>query len=339
MLTIKQKGVNNNMKDAILKLLKNNSEYLSGEEISNILGVSRTAIWKHIRTLKREGYGIESQTKLGYRLFRVPDRLYPEEIKEYLKTAKIGRIILYDETVDSTNITAKGIAEKGFEEGTVVVAEVQTAGKGRLGRGWHSPHGTGIWMSVMVKPTIIPMDAPKITLLTAVSVAQAVWQELGIKPGIKWPNDILMQGKKVCGILTEIKADMDRIHYIIVGIGINVNDHEFPSEIGEIATSLKMETGIDINRAKMAAAVLNNWEENYQEFLQRGFSRIKSVWKEYSVNLRAEVTVHTLKDTIQGRAVDIDDEGMLLVEDTGGTIHKIVAGDVSLRRGGAKHEN
>jgi len=334
MLTIKQKGVNNAMKDAILKLLKsNNSKYLSGEEISNILGVSRTAIWKHIRTLKNEGYVIESQTNLGYFLSMVPDRLYAEEIKVYLKTAKIGGTVIYQDAVDSTNITAKDIAEKGFEEGTVVVAEMQTAGKGRLGRGWHSPYGTGIWMSVIVKPTIMPMDAPKITLLTAVSVAQAIRQEIGIKPGIKWPNDILMQGKKICGILTEIKADMDRIHYIIVGIGINVNVSEFSSDIRDIATSLKLETGIDINRAKMAAAVLNNWEENYLEFLQGDFSRIKSAWKEFSVNLGEEVTVTTLKDTIQGRAVDIDDDGMLLVEDNRGNIHKIVAGDVSLRKG------
>ncbi|MEL7565194.1 MAG: biotin--[acetyl-CoA-carboxylase] ligase [Dehalobacterium sp.] len=327
------------MKNAILKLLKGNSEYLSGEEISNILGVSRTAIWKHIRTLKSEGYVIESQTKLGYLLLKVPDRMYPEEIKGYLKTAQIGGTILYEDTVDSTNITAKDIADQGFEEGTVVVAEMQTAGKGRLGRGWHSSYGTGIWMSVMVRPTIMPVDAPKITLLTAISVAQAIRQETGVSPGIKWPNDILIKGKKVCGILTEIKADMDLIHYIIVGIGINVNESEFSSDISNIATSLKMETGRDINRVKMAAAVLNNWEENYFEFLQRGFSRIKSAWREFSINLGQEVTVTTLKDTIQGRAIDIDDDGLLLVEDNRGTLHKIVAGDVSLRKGELNHEN
>ncbi|MGI6684323.1 MAG: biotin--[acetyl-CoA-carboxylase] ligase [Bacillota bacterium] len=327
------------MKNAILKLLKNSTDYLSGEEISSVLGVSRTAVWKHIRNLKNDGYIIESQTKLGYRLLKIPDRLYPEEIKEHLNTIKVGQVIFYYQSVNSTNISAKEIAEKGFKEGTLVVGEMQTEGKGRLGREWHSPYGTGIWMSLIVRPEIPPMDAPKITLLTAVSAAHAIWQETGLKPGIKWPNDILLHGKKLCGILTEIKADMDQIHYIIVGLGINVNDCEFPDDIRDIATSLKLETGNTMNRAKIAAAILNNWEENYQEFLHHGFSRIKSHWKDYSVNLGQEITVHTLKDTIQGRMVDIDDEGLLLVEDRAGIIHKIVAGDVSLRGEVKKHEN
>lgn len=319
------------MKAEILKLLKERNQYLSGEEISNLLGVSRTAIWKHMNTLKAEGYLIESQTNRGYRLLQVPDRLFPEEIKEYLHTEKIGRTIVYQETVNSTNLVAKEVAEKGFVEGTVAVSEMQTGGKGRLGRTWYAPFGTGIWMSMIVKPEIIPMDAPKITLLTAVSVAQAVRQETGIKPGIKWPNDLLINGKKICGILTEMKADMDRIHYVIIGIGINVNEEQFPADIRETATSLKLETGKAINRAGLAAVVLNKWEENYQDFLQGGFSRIKPRWKEYTVNLGADVTVNTLQGVIQGRAVDIDDEGMLLVEDSEGIMHKIVAGDVSLR--------
>lgn len=332
MLTIIKKVVDNEMKDAILRMLKNNSAYLSGEEISNALGVSRTAIWKHMRTLKSEGYVIESQTKVGYRLLQVPDRLYPEEIKAYLKTAQIGQTIIYQDTVDSTNIKAKDVAEKSVADGTVVIAEMQTGGKGRLGRLWHSPHGTGIWMSILVKPDILPMDASKITLLTAVSVAQGIEQELGVRPGIKWPNDILIRGKKVCGILTELKADMDRVHYLIVGMGINVNDNEFPGDLTRIATSLKLETGIDINRAKMTAAILNSWEKNYFDFLQNGFSKIRSAWKEYSINLGAEVTVDTIKDVIQGIAVDIDHDGALLVEDQRGIVHQILAGDVSLRK-------
>lgn len=327
------------MKDAILKLLKSNRDYLSGEEISNVLGVSRTAIWKQMNTLRSAGYVIESQTKLGYRLLKVPDRLYPEEIKSHLKTAQIGRNIFYQDTLDSTNIKAKDIAEKSLTDGTVVVAERQTGGKGRLGRVWNSPHGTGIWMSVLVKPDILPMDASKITLLTAVSVAQGIEEVLGIRPGIKWPNDILIRGKKVCGILTEMKADMDRVHHLIVGIGINVNDNEFPADLSGIATSLKLETGIDINRAKMTAAILNSWEKNYFEFLQNGFSKVRSAWKDYSINLGVEVTVNTIKDVIQGIALDIDQDGALLVEDLRGIVHQILAGDVSLRKGEINHED
>ena len=327
------------MKNEILQLLKKSTGYLSGEEISASLGISRTAVWKHIRTLKNEGYIIDSQTKLVYALIQVPDRLYPEEIKAHLNTKKIGRQIFYFPSVSSTNTTAKEIAEKGFQEGTVVIGEMQTSGKGRLSRGWHSPFGTGIWMSLIVKPAIAPMDAAKITLLTAVSAAQAVKEECGLKPGIKWPNDLLFQGKKLCGILTEMKADMDQIHYIIVGIGINVNDTEFPEDIRDTATSLKLAAGKEINRIKLAAAVLNRWEVNYLEFLESGFSRIKSRWKEHAVNLGQPVTVYTLQETIRGRALDIDDEGMLLVQDQQGKIHKIVAGDVSLRNGGKENEN
>ncbi|WP_148138028.1 biotin--[acetyl-CoA-carboxylase] ligase [Candidatus Formimonas warabiya] len=320
------------MKEKILRLLKSEDQYLSGEEISNLLGVSRTAVWKHINTLKTEGYVIESQTKLGYRLLGAPDRLYPEEIKDGLNTEYIGRNIDYHEAVDSTNQTAKEMAEREFAEGTVVVAEMQTAGKGRLGRKWNSPFGTGIWMSLIVRPPIAPPDAPKITLLTAVAVAEGIVHETGMKPGIKWPNDVLVNGKKVCGILTEMKADMDRIHYVVVGMGINVNDQNFPEEIRETATSLQIETGSRMNRARIAASILNDWEKNYQNFLSQGFAPVKDGWKNYAVNLGKEVSVTTFKETISGRAMDIDEDGMLLVKDATGKIHRIVAGDVSLRK-------
>ncbi len=331
MLIIYNNEVNKMMKEKILQLLKTRNDYLSGEEISNILGVSRTAIWKQINVLRNEGYVIESQTKSGYRLVQIPDRLYPEEIKEHLKTKCVGQNICYYQSVNSTNTTAKNMTEKEFAEGLVVITELQTSGKGRLGRQWHSPFGTGIWMSILAKPAIAPADAPQITLLSAVAVAEGITQEAGIKAEIKWPNDVTINGKKVCGILTEIKADMDRIHYIIVGIGINVNDLEFPDEIMKVATSLRIEQGKMLNRAKLAAAVLNFWELYYRDFLAHGFGRIKDQWKKYSVNSGKNVTVRTLKNTIEGIVLDIDDNGMLLVRDHEGVLHKIIAGDVSLR--------
>lgn len=320
------------MKEKILQLLKDSQEYISGEEISNILGVSRTAIWKHINALKGEGYLIESQTKLGYRLIKTPDRLYPAEISGYLKTKWLGHNLVYNETIDSTNRIARELAEAGGDAGTVVLAEQQTAGRGRLGRQWHSPFGTGIWMSLILKPQISPEDAPKITLVTAVAVAQAFKELTDLQPGIKWPNDILFQGKKACGVLTELKADMDCIHYVIAGIGINVNDEIFPEEIQQIATSLRIESGSILERTKIVGAILNNIEHYYELWQQEGFESIRDTWKKYSINLNREVTINTLKDIIHGVAVDIDEDGLLLVKDAQGLIQRITAGDVSLRR-------
>lgn len=320
------------MKDQILRMLKQNSGYLSGEEISGSLGISRTAVWKHINSLKADGYTIDSQTKTGYRLIHRPDCLFPEEIRENLCTNEVGRNIVYFESVDSTNRAARELADKDAGGGTVVVAEKQTAGKGRLGREWHSPFRTGIWMSVILRPEIAPVDAPKITLAVATAVAKALAEETGLNPGIKWPNDILLNGKKVCGILTEMKADMDRIHYVIVGMGINVNDMEFPEGLRETATSLFLEAVKSFSRPLITAAVLNQLEPVYFSLIQKGFGEIRGDWKKYSVNLGREVMVNTIKETIEGVATDIDQDGLLLVKKADGSIQKITAGDVTMRR-------
>lgn len=320
------------MKWAIIKLLKKSEQYLSGEEISGVLGVSRTAVWKHINSLKEDGYVIESQTKLGYRLLKAPDRLYPAEIEEYLPAGIGERDICYQEYINSTNLLARELAEVGANHGTVVLAEEQTAGKGRLGRKWHSPFGTGIWMSVILRPRMAPVDAPKITLATAVAIARTVRTETGLAPGIKWPNDIIIAGKKVCGILTEIKADMDCIHYVIVGLGLNVNNLEFPGEIFSVATSLRQQSGQFLNRAKIAAGLIWNLENCFQELIDQGFGALRNEWREYCINIGREVTVTGLNEVIEGRAVDIDQDGLLIVQDQEGRIQKVVAGDVTLRK-------
>ncbi|MCR6545293.1 biotin--[acetyl-CoA-carboxylase] ligase [Dehalobacterium formicoaceticum] len=319
------------MKNEVLRFLREQEEYLSGEEISRRLGISRTAVWKQINTLKKEGYEIASQTRIGYRLISVPDRLYPEEIQKQLRTNLVGRNMIYRERVDSTNILARQTGETGFVDGTVILAEEQTAGKGRLGRVWHSPMGTGINMSLLLRPAIPVSDAAKITLLTGAAVARGLEEITGLKIGIKWPNDLQIQGKKVSGILTEIKADMDQIHYLIVGIGINVNEQDFPEELRETATSLHMEVGRQVSRIETAAVVLNHWEEIYQRFLTQGFTVVREEWKQYAVTLGKEVHVRTINETIHGQALDIDEDGLLLVQDEDHQIHRIMAGDVTLR--------
>jgi BirA family biotin operon repressor/biotin-[acetyl-CoA-carboxylase] ligase len=321
------------MRDKILSLLKKDPlSYLSGEDISNILGISRTAVWKHVNSLKEEGYVIDSITKLGYRLIRVPDRLYEAEISGFLDTESFGRNIVYFNKVDSTNIVARKLAEEGAEHGTVVVAEEQTAGRGRLGRNWKSSLGTGIWMTVIMRPQIIPAEAPKITLTSAVAVAEAISECSTLSPKIKWPNDIMINGKKVCGILTEIKADIDCIHYVVVGIGININQESFPDELAQTATSLRIEGEKTYERVKIAGMMLNQLEKWYLSLMDKGFGEIRDRWKEYSINLGRHVYVNNMKEAIEGIAVDIDQNGFLVVKDATGTVHTISAGDVTLRR-------
>jgi len=319
------------MKDQVLALLKRSEDYLSGEAISRLLGVSRTAVWKQVNNLRDEGYRIDSQRNSGYRLTSVPDKLYPGEIQPSLHTAVLGREILHFETLDSTNRLARQEADKGCQEGTVVVAEEQTAGRGRLGRQWYSPKQSGIWMSVVLRPRIVPAEAPKITLVAAVAVAAAL-RDAGFSPRIKWPNDLLLAGKKVCGIYTEMKADPDQVLYLVLGIGINVSEQSFPAELADTATSLRLASGTEtISRPAMAALVLDRLEEFYRLFLEQGFAGIRAEWKAYSLNLGRDVLVRTLQTVISGRAVDIDDQGMLLVAGDDGVLHRIAAGDVTLR--------
>jgi BirA family biotin operon repressor/biotin-[acetyl-CoA-carboxylase] ligase len=323
------------MKERILRELKNHAgEYISGEEISGILQVSRTAVWKYINQLKDMGYVIESQTKKGYRLMESPDSLMPQEIKESITTEVIGQNLTFLEQVDSTNLYAKKIAEGSFAEGTVIIADEQLQGKGRMGRSWTSPKGKGIWMTIMLKPKICPADAAKITLITACAVCQAIEDICGIYPKIKWPNDIVLNGKKLCGILTEMSAEMDEINYLIVGIGINVNLEleDFPEELKAIATSIKIEKGDSIKRKELAAAIINKFESYYKVFIKTG--SIKDFINEYkkkSAILDKEVRVISSNQEVQGIVVDISEEGQLTLKLEDGSIKQLISGEVSVR--------
>lgn len=316
-----------NIEDKILeKLILSKGKRVSGERLAHELSVSRTAIWKHIRELREAGYMIESSTNLGYSLVGTPDSLTPGEIKAGLKTGVIGKNIQYFKETESTNIIAREIANS-VEEGTVVIAESQTGGRGRLGRKWLSPEG-GIWLSIILKPGIQPQYAPRITLLAGVSVAKTI-RSFGLAAKIKWPNDVLINGKKVCGILTEIEAEMDMIDYCVVGIGIdaNVDTESFPEEFRESSTSLKKELGNSINRVEFVQKLLLEFEALYLKFQHDEFSSILEEWRNMSATIGEWVKITTQTRTIYGEAIGVDSEGALILETGEGQLEKIVSGD------------
>lgn len=322
------------MKDSILKLFKeSNDTFISGEKISKELGVSRAAIWKYINQLKAEGYCFESSSKKGYLLVSSPDILTAEEITDKLQTTFIGRNLKHFDTIDSTNIKAKELAGLGEKDGTVIISEEQTSGRGRLGRHWISPKYKGIWMSIILKPEINPMYASRVTLIAAAAVYRAALQS-GIKTLIKWPNDIVINNKKVCGILTEMSAELNKIHYLVIGLGINVNTEEtdFPDELKTTATSLRISKGIVIDRKTLVADILNNFELLYNEFIKEHSIRTSiQICRENSVLLGKEVRIINGSMEIKAKALDINDEGELIIEHKDGKIEVIFSGEVSMR--------
>ncbi|WP_308546409.1 biotin--[acetyl-CoA-carboxylase] ligase [uncultured Selenomonas sp.] len=326
------------MRQEILRLLrKAGDHYLSGEEIAETLGVSRTAIWKHIKELRRAGYDIVSQAHSGYRLEKSPDLLTPAEIAPLLKTRVIGAKLLYKEETRSTNEDAKIAAAEGAPDGTVVLTEFQGTGHGRLSRGWFCPKGKGVLFSVLLRPQdILPQDAPKYTLLAAVAVVR-VCRARGLDVGIKWPNDVLADGKKLVGILTEMSAEMERIHYIVIGTGINVNIEaaEFAPEIREKATSLSLLAGHPLDRRQLLADILQEMETLSLDVQAQGFVPVLDEWRRLSLTLGQEVRVIGVNETFTGRAVDIDADGALLVDTETGR-RRVLAADVSIRPADAR---
>lgn len=322
------------MKQKIFKMLLEEKEYISGEEISERLGVSRTAIWKHINSLKEDGYEIEAVPRKGYILKYRPDKLIGTEIVTELNLKKWDKnnVYTYDQ-VDSTNTIAKKLANEGKEEGTFVIAEEQLKGKGRMGREWVSPHGKGIWVSFILRPEILPVHASEITFVIAVGIMEGIKKYTGHDVKIKWPNDILINGKKIVGILTEISAEMERINYIVAGVGINANQNvdDFPEEIKIKATSLKIATGKNINRNELLRKIIEEMENIYFLYKKKGFERILEIWEQNNITLGRRVKAITFDGEIVGYAEKIDKEGYLIIRDDSGKENKILAGDVSLR--------
>ncbi len=325
--------VQSEIRTKLLEVFSNaNGKFISGQKLSEQLGCSRTAVWKHIEDLRNEGYELEAVRKLGYRIITKPDKISSNEIRLGLETKSLGRKIHFEESVTSTQQIAHKLAYEDAVEGTLVVAEEQTTGRGRLDRAWYSPKHTGVWMSMILRPQIPPSQAPQLTLLAAVGVVQAIQEVTGLEPDIKWPNDILIHQKKIVGILTELQAETDRINSVIIGIGINVNQElsHFPESLHTIASSLAIEKGEKIDRAKLIQVILLKIEKLYKEYLQHGFKVVKLLWESYATSIGKQIIARTLSGSIEGKAIGINEEGVLLLEDATGTVHHIYSADIEL---------
>lgn len=320
------------MRSRLLQLLRKSAHsFISGQEISRQLGVSRTAVWKHIEELRKNGYELEAVPRKGYRLVSEPDRAGEDEIKAKLHTDIFGQHIVYKEEVTSTQEEAHELSRNGAEEGTVVIADEQLKGKGRLGRQWLSPPGSGLWFSTILRPDIPPQKAPQLTLLTAVAVCEGIREATGLDPQIKWPNDILLNGKKVAGILTEMQSDPDRVQAVIVGIGVNINQDSFPKEIVAIATSLRVESGgIMYSRADIISVLLKRYEHWYEHYLKHGFSDVKKRWESLTFTIGKKITATTMNKTVVGTAAGITDDGVLILKNDDGTVEYIYSADITL---------
>lgn len=320
------------MKEEILRLLRSADGYISGQELCNRFGVSRTAVWKAINQLKEAGYEIEAQQNKGYRLMAAPDLMTEAEIKSLMHTEWVAKEVLYFDTIDSTNTKAQELAEKGYQSGTLVVADKQESGKGRRGRSWISPSGTGIFMTLMIKPDINPNNASMLTLVAALAVAKAITSVTGEEALIKWPNDIVVNGKKVCGILTEMNAQFDYINHIVVGIGINVHNESFPEEISQMASSLMIEAGGKrFHRAQIIAETMSYFEQYYDTFLKtQDLSALVREYDKLLVNRNKSVRVLDPKEPFDGKAMGITPKGELIV-DTWESRKLVSSGEVSVR--------
>ena len=320
------------MKEEILKMLRDTDGYISGQELCNKFGVSRTAIWKVMKQLKEAGYNIEAQQNKGYHIVSAPDVMDAAELKSIWKPKWVGCEILYFDSIDSTNTKAQELAEKGYPSGTLVVADKQIAGKGRRGRNWESPSGCGIFMTLMLKPDINPNNASMLTLVSALAVAKALADITGKDAKIKWPNDIVIDGRKVCGILTEMSAQFDYINNIVIGIGINVNNSSFPEEISATASSLRLLSGgKKYRRAEIIEKIMEYFEKYYSIFLEtEDLSALVNEYDAMLVNMKRQVKVLDPKEPFEGTAMGITKTGELIV-DTWESRKLVSSGEVSVR--------
>ncbi len=320
------------VKEEILTLLRDSGGFLSGQELSERFGVSRTSVWKAVRQLQETGYEIEAVRNRGYRLLAEPDLLTAELVTKQLRTEWAGRPTLVLDSVDSTNSETKRRAEDGAEEGLLVIAEEQTAGRGRRGRTWQSEKGEGIFMSLLLRPDIAPGNASMLTLVMGLAVRDALEETCGMPDlFIKWPNDIVADGKKICGILTEMSAEADCVHYIVVGVGINVHDPSFPEEMAQTATSIRQQTGESVCRAELSAACMLQFEKYYAVFLEtQDLTGLMDLYNGYLINRGREVCIKGGDRDEFGTADGINGRGELLVDTPEGE-KTVFAGEVSVR--------
>lgn len=320
------------MKAELLKILRQSDGYISGQQLCEHFGVSRTAVWKVMKQLKEEGYEIEAVKNKGYRISGMPDVITAEEVTSQLHTEWMGQNCIFLESVGSTNNYAKKIAEEGAAEGTLVIAEEQTGGKGRRGRSWATPKGSNIAMTLLLRPQIRPEHASRLTLLMAMAVARGIRRTTGLEAVIKWPNDVVVNGKKVCGILTEMNSEVDYINYVVIGTGINVNQETFPEEIAQTAGSLCLELGRRIVRAGLIAAVMEELEHIYETFVLT--EDLSGLYEEYNglcINCGRQIRVLEPGNEYTGTTDGINEKGELVVRRENGEQTCVYAGEVSVR--------
>ncbi|MYL55164.1 biotin--[acetyl-CoA-carboxylase] ligase [Pontibacillus yanchengensis] len=300
----------------LIELLSQVEEgYVSGQKLSEDLHISRPAVWKHMKELEKDGYGIEAAPRKGYRIISFPNKVSENTIQWGMKTNWLGQRLIHKSSVTSTQILAHQAAQEGAPHGTIVIADEQTNGRGRLNRSWHSHKGDGIWMSIVLRPTFEPYKSPQITLLAATVLAEVFKEYCGIKPQIKWPNDILTDSKKLAGILTELQAEQDQINYIILGMGINVNHpiETFPEEIRDKASSLKIESGEEWDLSSLIREIIQTFEKRYEEFIKDGFSKVKLRWEAFGYRIGEMVPIQTYQSSWKGRIMGIESDGALRV--------------------------
>lgn len=319
----------------ILSALRANPDGVSGADLAEQLHVSRAAIWAHIEELRRLGYDIEAGPHLGYRLVSVPDVLHADDLLARLyKTRVIGRDIRVFEQTTSTNDVMEKLARDGVKEGVVVFAESQTRGRGRLGRKWLSPAYKGLWFSVLLRPDLHPQEATQLTVAAATALRRAIAAETGLQPEIKWPNDILVGGKKVAGVLTELSAELDRVKHVILGIGVDVNlgAGEFPADLRKQATSLKIESGRPVSRADLATAMLRELDNDYLRVGVGRFAEVADEWEAHCKTIGRDVTIQIGDRRLRGRAESLGESGELLLRTEHGHLERVNGGDVTLEK-------
>jgi BirA family biotin operon repressor/biotin-[acetyl-CoA-carboxylase] ligase len=319
----------------ILSALRSNPDGVSGADLAEQLRISRAAIWARIEELRRLGYDIEAGPHLGYRLVSVPDVLHADDLlARVYKTKIIGRDIRVFEQTTSTNDVVEKLARDGVKEGVVVFAESQTKGRGRLGREWVSPAYKGLWFSILLRPDLRPQETTQLTVVSATALCRAIQSETGLNPEIKWPNDILVGGKKVAGVLTELNAELDRVKHVILGIGVDVNlgAGEFPAELRKQATSLKIEAGRAISRADLATAILRELDNDYGRICSGQFAGVADEWEAHCKTIGRDVTIQIGNRRVQGRAESLGENGELLLRTEHGRLERISGGDVTLEK-------
>jgi BirA family biotin operon repressor/biotin-[acetyl-CoA-carboxylase] ligase len=315
----------------ILSFLRNSIGYVSGGAIAHKIGISRTAVWKHINNLERMGYDVTAIQGKGYRLTGIPDKLYPWEIEQSLNTRFIGKTIIYRDTIESTNTLAFSLALKGEQEGTCVIAEKQVGGRGRLGRRWFSPAGKNLYMSIILRPEVAPQYVYPVTFVSSLAAWDTIKIVTGRESTLKWPNDVLMRGRKVCGTLLELSTETDMVKFVIIGIGFNINmkENELDDEIRQRATSLAIEMKKEYERTSVCGVLLTNLEKYYNLFKERGGQDICRMWEERSGIKGKHMEIIQNDVRYEGIGEGIDTDGSLLLN-MKGSIIRIISGDVSL---------